>query len=140
MVKASDEISSIVPPTGFPLLFDRIKKQLPLCITENNSCLNCLDLPVLERCSILDLIICNFLNRLLEGVDEEALVSSKVIRKRRSKSQDTTFQKSIEIVELKSSSHMQFTLCKEYLYRIRVAMRLNNYWVIVPYQDLYRSC
>ena len=119
-----------VPPTGFPLLFDRIKKQLPLCITENNSCLNCLDLPVLERCSILDLIICHFLNRLLEGVDEEALVSSKVIRKRRSKSQDTTFQKSIEI----------FTLCKEYLYRIRVAMRLNNYWVIVPYQDLYRSC
>ena len=28
---------------------------------------------------------------------------------------------------------------KSYLERIRLAMRFNDYWIIVPYQDLFRN-
>lgn len=43
---------------------------------------------MLEACSLLDLLICHYLNRLLEEIDPEEFNSVRTTKKRKSKMQD----------------------------------------------------
>lgn len=81
----------------------------------------------LRDCSLCDLLLCHLMNRFLERKESEC--DLELPSKRRKKLYSLQ-----SVLDAKSS----FYALKEYLYRIRLAMRYNQYWVVVPYQDLFQ--
>ncbi|OAO15542.1 hypothetical protein AV274_2752 [Blastocystis sp. ATCC 50177/Nand II] len=107
---------------------NRIIQNLPSCIRTRSMSLVTLDTACLEACSQMDLCMCHFMNRLLDVMGGEGFGAESVTRKKTSKAQG----------ELSAKTIPMFSVLKDYLCRIRLAMRYNNYWVICPYQDVYR--
>lgn len=65
-------------------VYDRIMEALPECIRERSASLAKLDTACLELCSLLDLCICHFMNRLLsivgDGVDGDIVPRKKSVK------------------------------------------------------------
>lgn len=117
---------------------NRIIQNLPSCIRTRSMSLATLDTACLEACSQMDLCMCHFMNRLLDVMGGEGFGAESVTRKKTSKAQGELSARTIPMVGAERGSETQFSVLKDYLCRIRLAMRYNNYWVICPYQDVYR--
>ena len=85
-------------------VYDRIMEALPVCIKVRSAGLAALDTACLELCSLLDLCICHFMNRLLsivwDGVDGEITPRKKSV-----KLQIERFPKAIPMVRDEAVSH-----------------------------------
>lgn len=67
----------------------QIEGLIPPCIQKNESCLSNLGKDELEACSLSDLLICQYLSRLLEEIDPEEIGSMRFSKKRKSKAQES---------------------------------------------------
>lgn len=67
----------------------QIEGLIPPCIQKNESCLSNLGKGELEACSLSDLLICQYLSRLLEEIDPEEIGSMRFSKKRKSKAQES---------------------------------------------------
>lgn len=73
----------------FPRTASQIEELIPQCIQKNESCLSNLKKDELEACSLSDLLICQYLSRLLEEIDPEEISSIRFSKKRKSKVQES---------------------------------------------------
>ena len=67
----------------------QVEELIPSCIQKNESCLSNLEKGELEACSLSDLLICQYLSRLLEEIDPVEIGSMRFAKKRKSKAQES---------------------------------------------------